>query len=173
MTRAATVADSLRAVVQLGDARFQLVAEEARLAAAEAGLARRLTGARVIGSRTTCLQAQAEELPVGRCTPVDGGEHLMLADGVTLRIVRWNHSGDSRTNPEQHDAVELGAVPKRGAEVGGILLGTTEQQGDHTVVKVEDFEIIDCDRASGPSFILSYEDRAGFEESMQRWRQHW
>jgi len=41
-TRAATVQDSLRAVVQLGEARLALVAEEARLAGAEAQLARRL-----------------------------------------------------------------------------------------------------------------------------------
>ena len=42
VTRAATVADSLRAVVQLGEARLALVSEEARLAASEASLARRL-----------------------------------------------------------------------------------------------------------------------------------
>jgi outer membrane protein len=42
VTRAATVADSLRAVVQLGEARLSLVSEEANLAAAEASLARRL-----------------------------------------------------------------------------------------------------------------------------------
>ncbi len=41
-TRAATVQDSLRAVVQLGEARLALVTEEARLAAAEANLARRM-----------------------------------------------------------------------------------------------------------------------------------
>jgi len=42
VTRAATVADSLRAVVQLGEARLQLATDEARLAAAEASLARRI-----------------------------------------------------------------------------------------------------------------------------------
>jgi outer membrane protein len=41
-TRAANVADSLRAVVQLGEARLALASELARLAAAEAALARRL-----------------------------------------------------------------------------------------------------------------------------------
>jgi outer membrane protein len=41
-TRAATVQDSLRAVVELGQARLDLVAEEAQLAASEANLARRL-----------------------------------------------------------------------------------------------------------------------------------
>ena len=41
-TRAATVQDSLRAVVELGQARLDLVAEVAQLAGAEANLARRL-----------------------------------------------------------------------------------------------------------------------------------
>jgi len=65
----------------------------------------------------------------------------------------------------------FGAVPKRGAEVGGILLGTAETQGDRTVVKVEDFEPVESDHASGPSYILSEDDRAAFAESMERWRQ--
>lgn len=91
----------------------------------------------------------------------------------------WKPAGKSISVQIQFDVIDrvllevmrgFGAVPKRGAEVGGILLGTAEVQGDHTLVKVEDFEIIDCDHASGPSFILSDEDRAGFEESMQRWR---
>lgn len=98
----------------------------------------------------------------------------------TAPLYVWKPAGKPISVHIQFDVIDrillevmrgFGAVPKRGAEVGGILLGTTEQQGDHTVVKVEDFEIIDCDHASGPSFILSDEDRAGFEESMQRWRQ--
>ena len=92
----------------------------------------------------------------------------------------WKPAGKSISVQIQFDVIDrvllevmrgFGAVPKRGAEVGGILLGTTEVQGDHTLVKVEDFEIVDCDHASGPSFILSDDDRSGFEESMQRWRQ--
>jgi outer membrane protein len=42
MTRSANVADSLRAVVQLGEARLNLASEEAALARAEASLARRI-----------------------------------------------------------------------------------------------------------------------------------
>lgn len=64
----------------------------------------------------------------------------------------------------------FGAVPKRGAEVGGILLGTAEVVGGQIVVKVEDFEAVECDHASGPSYILSDDDRAAFVESMSRWR---
>jgi hypothetical protein len=64
----------------------------------------------------------------------------------------------------------FGAVPKRGAEVGGILLGTAEMQGNQIVVNVEDFEAVECDHASGPSFILSEDDRGTFLESMERWK---
>lgn len=64
----------------------------------------------------------------------------------------------------------FGAVPKRGAEVGGILLGTAERHGDRIVVNVEDYEGVDCDHASGPSFILSEDDRLAFLESMDRWK---
>jgi hypothetical protein len=64
----------------------------------------------------------------------------------------------------------FGAVPKRGAEVGGILLGTAEVQGGTTIVKVEDFEGVDCDHAAGPSYILSDDDRAVFREAMERWK---
>ena len=64
----------------------------------------------------------------------------------------------------------FGAVPKRGAEVGGILLGTAELQGERIVVKVENFEALDCDHASGPSFILSEDDRVAFQGTMDRWK---
>lgn len=65
----------------------------------------------------------------------------------------------------------FGAVPKRGAEVGGILLGTAEMQGGQIVVKVEDFEAVECDHGSGPSYILSEEDRANFKDAAERWKQ--
>ena len=37
-----------------------------------------LTGARIIGSKTTCLQAQAEAVPAERCRAVNGGEAIAL-----------------------------------------------------------------------------------------------
>ncbi|MEO8097576.1 MAG: MBL fold metallo-hydrolase [Acidobacteriota bacterium] len=84
----------------------------------------RLTGAKVIGSKTTCLQTQAEKIPEKRCTAVYGGEKIKLADGVTMRVIRWNHSGDSVANPEQHTPVELTSVPRADAE--GLHAGVAE-----------------------------------------------
>lgn len=80
----------------------------------------KLSGARIIGSKTTCLQAEAQRVPSDRCTAVEGGERIALGDGVTLRVVRWNHSGDPATNPEQHNPVELETAPRPDPETGGL-----------------------------------------------------
>jgi len=86
----------------------------------------KLSGARIIGSRTTCFQALAEHIPSDRCTAVYGGEGIPLADGVTMHVVRWNHSGDPTWNPEQHNPVELDATPRPDPETGGLRAGVAE-----------------------------------------------
>jgi hypothetical protein len=57
---------------------------------------------------------------------VNGGEAIRLADGVTMRVVRWNHSGDPKVNPEQHNPVELARVPVRDPVNGGLHAGVAE-----------------------------------------------
>ena len=84
----------------------------------------RLSGARILGSATTCLQVQAAQIPAARCRTLLGGEHIALGDGVTMYVVRWNHSGDSAKNPEQHDPRELAAVPV--LQNGGLRAGVAE-----------------------------------------------
>jgi hypothetical protein len=86
----------------------------------------KLTGARIIGSKTTCLQAQAQKVPIERCRAVNGREAIRLADGVTMRVVRWNHSGDPKVNPEQHNPVELDHVPVPDPVTGGLHAGVAE-----------------------------------------------
>lgn len=61
-----------------------------------------------------------------------------------------------------------GAVPKRGAEVGGILLGTAEQ-GDRLVIRIEDFVAVPCEHLRGPSYILSDNDMAAFRQAVEQW----
>jgi hypothetical protein len=61
----------------------------------------------------------------------------------------------------------FGAVPKRGAEVGGLLLGTIEQSAQ-TIVRVEDFEAITCDYKRGPSYLFTADDGAAFEDACGR-----
>ena len=86
----------------------------------------RLTGAPIYGSPTTCFQAVAGNVPVDRCTPVLGGEQITVAPNVTMFVVRWNHSGDPETNPEQHNPVELDAVPVPDRRTGGLRAGVAE-----------------------------------------------
>jgi len=84
----------------------------------------RLSGARVIGSPTTCLQVRAAKIPAKRCTPVFGGEKFTLEPGVDMYVIRWNHSGDPAKNPEQHNPVELREIPV--PEAGGFRAGVAE-----------------------------------------------
>jgi proteasome lid subunit RPN8/RPN11 len=58
------------------------------------------------------------------------------------------------------------AVPRRGAETGGILLGTRE--GDRLVV--EDFEPVPCEHRFGPSYRLSDADHGAMAESLEWFR---
>jgi hypothetical protein len=85
-----------------------------------------ITGSPILGSKTTCYQAMAQNIPADRCTPIFGGERITLSDGVTMRVVRWNHSGDSSSNPEQHNPVELQTVPTLDPVTGGLHAGVAE-----------------------------------------------
>lgn len=62
----------------------------------------------------------------------------------------------------------LGAIPRRGAEVGGVLLGRAVLS-EKLVVTVEDFELVACSYSRGPSFLLSPEEEAQFQETVVRW----
>jgi len=86
----------------------------------------KLTRAEVYGPRSTCFQLAAQDVPASRCTSVEGGEAIPLGDGVTVRVVRWNHSGDHAVNPELHDPRELAGVPARDPATGGLRPGVTE-----------------------------------------------
>ncbi len=63
----------------------------------------------------------------------------------------------------------FGAVPKRGAEVGGVLIGTIENSNP-CIVRIEDFEPVECDYKRGPSYLFTDEDAAAFEDACERWQ---
>lgn len=71
----------------------------------------------------------------------------------------------------------FGAVPKRGAEVGGVLLGSIEY-GETCVIRVDDFEIVPCEYRRGPSYYLSEPEMgalaaaAGNERAVGYYRSH-
>ena len=84
----------------------------------------KLSGARIVGSPTTCLQVRAAKIPARRCTPVFGGEKITLEAGVEMYVIRWNHSGHPAINPEQHNARELREPPR--PDAGGLRAGVAE-----------------------------------------------
>ena len=85
----------------------------------------RMTGAPIIGSLSACLQANAQGVADAQCRIVSGGEKIALGNGITMRVVRWNHSGDP-TNPIQHFARELYRPPVPDAATGGLRAGVGE-----------------------------------------------
>jgi hypothetical protein len=85
-----------------------------------------LTGAHIFEPKTTCLQAMAEKIPAQRCSAVYGGESIVLSKGVVMRVIRWNHSGNDASNPEQHNPVELTDVPRIDQATGGLHAGVAE-----------------------------------------------
>jgi proteasome lid subunit RPN8/RPN11 len=52
------------------------------------------------------------------------------------------------------------SLPRGGAEIGGILLGTFDKR----VLRIADYAPLDCEHAYGPSFTLSDRDHAKLEE---------
>jgi L-ascorbate metabolism protein UlaG (beta-lactamase superfamily) len=91
-----------------------------------------VTGAQMIGGLSTCLQAKAQGIPQSQCTVVSGswtkgntGERILLGNGVVMRVVRFNHSGNA-SNPFQHFARELSAPPVPDPVNGGWRAGVAE-----------------------------------------------
>ncbi len=58
------------------------------------------------------------------------------------------------------------ALPKRGAEVGGILLGSRNANG----IVIEEYEPVLCEYRFGPSFQLSESDERGLENLLEQAR---
>jgi proteasome lid subunit RPN8/RPN11 len=64
----------------------------------------------------------------------------------------------------------FGAVPRRGAEVGGVLVGTVEA-GEKLVVHIQDFETVPCPHKRGPSYLLTEDDEKVFGGVVERLRE--
>lgn len=62
----------------------------------------------------------------------------------------------------------FGAVRRRGAEVGGLLLGTIIP-GQEPIVTIYDFEPVPCEYAMGPSYLLSENDLQKFRQLLDYW----
>src|SRR5579884_3052114 len=63
----------------------------------------------------------------------------------------------------------FGAVPRRGAEVGGILLGSFVK-GQPSIVRIDDYELVPIEYKRGPSYLLSLDDENSFGKALERLR---
>lgn len=88
----------------------------------------RLTGAHIIGPRSTCLQAFAQGIPESQCTIVEDGKVFDLGSGLSVRVVRWHHSGDISTpfGLLLQTPMELVDVPTPDPVTGGLRPGPWE-----------------------------------------------
>lgn len=59
------------------------------------------------------------------------------------------------------------SLPKRGAEIGGLLIGTIEN-GSPAIVRIEDIEPIPCCYQFGPSYEFTEDDATAFEAAWER-----
>jgi hypothetical protein len=81
---------------------------------------------------------------------------VLLSYGVVDRLLREALRG-------------LGAVPRRGAEIGGLLLGSA-QRGEKLVVRIEDYWPVPCEYCFGPSYVLSEGDRQSLGQALEKWK---
>ncbi len=63
----------------------------------------------------------------------------------------------------------FGAMPRRGVEMGGILLGSIDRTGDRAVVTIEDYEPVPSRHSRGATYLLSDEELERFRETTTKW----
>ncbi|MFL6447062.1 MAG: hypothetical protein ACJ746_05165 [Bryobacteraceae bacterium] len=87
------------------------------------------------------------------------GQYAIWTDPETSHVVKYSlplfHDLDFQVNEGYR------RIPHGGVEIGGVLYGRFEPNG----VTIEAFRLIECEHASGPSFLLSEKDLARMKES--------
>lgn len=63
----------------------------------------------------------------------------------------------------------FGVTRRRGTETGGVLLGKVDPR-EPTILHIQDFEVVACEYASGPSYVLSETDQQKFKETVAKWK---
>jgi len=59
-------------------------------------------------------------------------------------------------------------IPRRGLEIGGVLLGRAERKQDSTTFWIEGFAAVESEHRSGPSYVLSESDLGHLQEEIYR-----
>lgn len=58
----------------------------------------------------------------------------------------------------------FGSTPRRGVEIGGILLGSIQEDG---TISIQEYERVECSHENGPAYSLTEEERAKFAALVQ------
>jgi hypothetical protein len=91
------------------------------------------------------------------------GYERFQPSGTEISIQFSDHAREHMLNEVM---TGFGAVPRRGAEVGGVLLG--RKDGD--TIWIEDVAQVGCEHRRGPSFLLSEQDRANLDQVVRELR---
>ncbi len=94
-------------------------------------------------------------------------------DLAELEYFNWDPEGSPVSIHLHLDAIDgivrdvaegFKSLPRRGLEVGGLLLGRVET-GDRPRIWIEKYQRIECEHKFGPQFILDEGDKAGLEQA--------
>lgn len=94
---------------------------------------------------------------------LDQGYYTWHPDGSTL-TVQLSYDVIDRMNVDVMRG--FGAVRRRGTEVGGILLGRIDVDGELVTITIDDYQPVECHYAHGPSYILSGDDLQDFRKAL-------
>ncbi len=116
--------------------------------------------------RFTCTMWPVAQMQSGGIKQSESGQFFvpeLTRSGFTIRINLSLIEDVSFTTIEG-----LKLVPRRGLEVGGILLGRLDAA--HSAIVIEDYEPVDSEHLYGPSWLLSPKDLSAFRHTLERLR---
>jgi hypothetical protein len=105
-----------------------------------------------------------------------GGSATPAKAGNGPDFYEWSVPGGSFSIQLSYDVIDrmsadimkgFWSLPKRGAEIGGILLGRFAE-GESVII--DDYEQVSCEHRRGPSYVLSEPDRRKLEKTLRKGR---
>ncbi len=93
---------------------------------------------------------------------LEAPEYLTWKSADGTRVVRLGHTLIRNIHIEIMRG--FGVTRRRGTEPGGVLIG----HQDGNVLTIDDFEVVPCEYAFGPSYLLSPNDEPGFADAVER-----
>ena len=121
--------------------------------AVDTGTAALQTGARVYGSETTCILAEAQGLASSRCTVIDDGDVVAMGP-ATLTVVRtphWDPTGTGR-HAEWTSAADADGTAASTAPHGGVVSALLQLPGGASLFYQNTLAPLDSDDGSGEDY---------------------